>query len=111
MADQIKQARDFVAGKPIYKFQPDPLYPYRTMFDDPEAPLLALLEAHDWTYEMSDDHNDWRRGRRQMEAILGRIKSVQDVATASVFAYHLPTPEQQNTFLRSLSMAHERNNK
>lgn len=31
--------------------------------------LDRLLAFHDWTYEYSDDHSAWTRGRRERDAI------------------------------------------
>ena len=31
--------------------------------------FYTLLELHDWTFEYSDDHNVWRRGQAERDAI------------------------------------------
>jgi len=31
--------------------------------------LDRLLAKHDWTYEYSDDHSAWKRGRQERDAI------------------------------------------
>ena len=31
--------------------------------------LAQLLARHDWTYEYSDDHSQWKRGQRERDAI------------------------------------------
>lgn len=37
------------------------------------AAYTALLQAHDWTFEWSDDHSRWKAGRAEFE----RIKELQ----------------------------------
>ena len=37
--------------------------------NEPLAVLEKLLKAHDWSYEFSDDHRVWQRGREERNAI------------------------------------------
>ena len=37
--------------------------------NEPLATLEKLLKAHDWSYEFSDDHRVWQRGREERSAI------------------------------------------
>lgn len=37
---------------------------------------IQLLKNHDWTYEYSDDHSQWRRGREQWAEIARLIPQV-----------------------------------
>ena len=31
--------------------------------------IHRLIDSHDWSYEMSDDHSAWQRGQREYDAI------------------------------------------
>ena len=39
------------------------------------ADFWDLLERHAWTYDMSDDHRQWQRGREQAEHIQRVVKN------------------------------------
>lgn len=39
-----------------------------------------LCAEHDWTYEFSDDHRSWVRGRDQKEKIIAAIRSDESLA-------------------------------
>ena len=39
--------------------------------------LAQLLARHDWTYEYSDDHSQWCRGRDQRAAINEEAKRLK----------------------------------
>jgi hypothetical protein len=46
--------------------------------------LDQLLAKHDWTYEYSDDHSAWKRGRQERDAINAEKRRLisEGVATA-----------------------------
>ena len=37
-----------------------------------------LLKTFDWSYQYSDDHGVWRRGRAHAEAIANKFKELND---------------------------------
>lgn len=37
--------------------------------------FLKMLESHDWTYQYSDDHVRWTKGRQQRAAIMMTIQA------------------------------------
>lgn len=39
--------------------------------------FYKLLETHDWSYQYSDDHSVWRRGRQRGEQLL-RLAETND---------------------------------
>ena len=39
------------------------------------AEFWDLLARHDWTYDMSDDHRHWQRGKDQAEHIHHIVKN------------------------------------
>ena len=43
--------------------------------------LERLIRTHDLTFEYSDDHNSWERGRRQLDEILSIAKRHPKEAT------------------------------
>ena len=44
--------------------------------------LDRLLAFHDWTFEYSDDHSQWCRGRDQRAAINAEQKRLKDLGYA-----------------------------
>ena len=46
--------------------------------------LDRLLAFHDWTYEYSDDHSAWTRGRRERDAIDAEQKRLISEGLADV---------------------------
>ena len=52
--------------------------------NEPLAILEKLLLAHDWTYEFSDDHSVWNRGRFERQAINMEQKRLVNDGLATV---------------------------
>jgi len=48
------------------------------------AILEKLLQFHDWTYEFSDDHSVWKRGKAEREAINQEQKRLVSNGLATV---------------------------
>lgn len=37
---------------------------------------LKALQAHDWSYDFSDDHETWKRGFNSKQALLNEAKEI-----------------------------------
>lgn len=40
--------------------------------------ILNALQKHDWSYEFSDDHNVWQRGRDSLNKIKRMLQEVKE---------------------------------
>ena len=38
-----------------------------------------LLKRHDWSFQYTDDHRHWQRGRDQLNQIQGILKQNEDI--------------------------------
>ena len=52
--------------------------------NEPLAILEKLLQAHDWTYEFSDDHSVWKKGMAERSAINMEQKRLVNDGLATV---------------------------
>jgi len=51
--------------------------------NEPLAILEKLLQAHDWTYEFSDDHSVWKKGMTERSAINQEQKRLVELGLAT----------------------------
>ena len=58
-----------------------------------ELSLDKMLKAHDWTYEYSDDHRYWERGRKEMSIINDKIKELGGWSQKIVNKYNKYAPK------------------
>lgn len=54
-----------------------------------------LLHRHDWSYDWSDDHRAWTKGKAEREELL-KLQPQVDPDFA-IWNAHAPTPEYQIT--------------
>jgi hypothetical protein len=61
--------------------------------------LNRLLAKHDWTYEYSDDHSAWKRGRQERDAInTEKCRLISEgVATAEELTVLMDKYDPKNT--------------
>ena len=45
-----------------------------------KAEFIEVLKKHDWHYEMSDDHREWKRGSESIRAIRGIASQSEELA-------------------------------
>jgi len=43
---------------------------------DGSKQVAAMMQKHDWYYEMSDDHNVWRRGESSRRKLMEALKKL-----------------------------------
>lgn len=58
--------------------------------DAARAAYSDMLQAHDWTFEFSDDHSVWRAGRQNLSVLL----NLQPVLDPDLVLWNLYAPKE-----------------